>query len=123
MDNIIPFKIQLITFVVSLTLTIYSIRLILKGKLREEYAIFWFIMTFLLIVFSIWRDGLTVVATLFGVFDAPNLVFSFAIFSIFFYILHLTLTLSKLQNSNKELNQEIGIMKHQIKELQKKISS
>jgi len=85
--------------------------MIIRNKLREEYIIFWVSCTIVLVVFSFWRDGLAVMANIMGVYEAPNLVFIGAIFAILIYLLHLSLVVSKLQNQNKELAQEIALMK------------
>jgi len=123
MENVVPLKIQIVTIILSLLFTAYVSRLIIKGKLREEYAIFWFILTLFLIVFSFWRSGLEVMAVFFGVYQAPNLVFTAAIFAIFVYILHLSVFISKLHAGNKTLTQEMALMKNQIEEMEKKINT
>jgi len=108
-------KIQIIAIAVSLLFLLYIIRLIIKGKLREEYSIVWIACTVLLIVFSFWRDGLEIMAHLVGVYEAPNLVFTGAIFAIFIYLLHLSVVVSKMQNQNKQLAQEIALLKEKMK--------
>ena len=107
-------KIQIIAITVSLLFLLYIIRLILKGKLREEYSIVWIICTIVLILFSFWRNGLEVVAKLLGVYEAPNLIFTGAIFSIFIYLLHLSVVVSKLHSQNKQLAQDIALMKEKL---------
>jgi hypothetical protein len=109
-------KIQIIAIIVSLLFLIYIIRLIVKGKLREEYSIIWIACTLVLIVFSVWREGLEVMAHLVGVYEAPNLVFTGAIFAIFIYLLHLSVVVSKLHSQNKQLAQEIALLKEKMRE-------
>ena len=93
-------KIQIIAIAVSLLFLLYIVRLIVKGKLREEYSIIWIACTLVLIVFSFWREGLEVMAHLVGVYEAPNLVFTGAIFAVFIYLLHLSVVVSKLHSQN-----------------------
>lgn len=119
MENVVPYKIQIITIVISLLFSVYVSRLIIKGKLREEYAIFWFFSTIILIIFSFWRNGLEVIATTLGVYEAPNLVFTAAIFAVFVYILHLSVVISKLHAGNKTLTQELALLKNKIENLEK----
>jgi len=109
-------KIQIIAIAVSLLFLLYIVRLIVKGKLREEYSIIWIACTIVLIVFSFWRDGLEVMAHLVGVYEAPNLVFTGAIFAVFIYLLHLSVVVSKLHSQNKQLAQEIALMKQKMQE-------
>lgn len=107
-------KIQIIAIAVSLLFLLYIVRLIIKGKLREEYSIVWIVCTIVLILFSFWRNGLEVLAKLMGIIEAPNLVFTGAIFAIFIYLLHLSVVVSKLHNQNKQLAQEIALLKEKM---------
>ena len=118
--NVVPFRIQIITIFITLLFLIYIGRLIVKGKLREEYSFFWIVLAIILGVFSIWRDGLDIIAKSLGVYMAPNLVFTAAIFAIFVYLIHLSIVVSKLHNKNKDLTQEIAIMKTLLEDLHKK---
>lgn len=104
-------RIQLLAVITSFLFLAYISWLIVKGKLREEYAIIWIVGTVVLIVFSFWREGLEVMANLFGVYAPPNLVFTGAIFAILIYLLHLSVTVSKLQKQNKTLAQDIALLK------------
>ncbi|WP_295654742.1 DUF2304 domain-containing protein [uncultured Mucilaginibacter sp.] len=107
-------RIQLITIILDILFIAYISRLIIKGKLREEYAIIWCLCTLVLVVFSFWRKGLGVMANLFGVFEPPNLVFTAFIFAILIYLLHLSVVVSKLQNNIRNLSQEIALLKERL---------
>lgn len=106
-------KIQIIAITVSLLFLLYIVRLIIKGKLREEYSIVWIVCTIVLILFSFWRNGLELLAAILGVYEAPNLIFTGAIFAIFIYLLHLSIVVSKLHSQNKQLAQEIALLKEE----------
>lgn len=107
-------RIQIITILIDFVFMGYIAHLIFKGRLREEYAIVWCLCTFLLILFSFWRGGLDVMSKLFGVSDPPNLVFTSCIFAILIYLLHLSVVASKLHKQNKQMAQEIALMKEQL---------
>src|SRR6202012_2141767 len=109
-------RIQIITIVINLLFVFYVSRLIIKNRLREEYAIIWSICTLIIIVFSIWRDGLAVMSKLFGVYEPPNLVFTAFIFVILVYLLHLSVVNSKLQRNLTSLSQELALIKEKLKE-------
>ena len=120
MENVIPFKIQLISIIISFCFLGYVGRLIIKGKLREEYSFIWLAGTVLLILFSFWRDGLEVMAKILGVYSAPNVVFMAAIFAILIYLLHLSVVVSQLYEKNKKLAQDIALLKEKISKNEKK---
>ncbi len=117
MEQYYSIRIQIISIIVSLAFLFYISRLIVKGKLREEYAIFWVVSTILLIGFSFWREGLDIIAELVGVSLAPNLVFTSAIFGILIYLLHLSIVVSQLHDKNKILSQEMALMKEKLNKL------
>ncbi len=108
-------RVQIIAIAISLLFLLYIVRLIIKGKLREEYSIVWIVCTVILVLFSFWRDGLAVVSDMVGVYSPPNLVFLAAIFAIFIYLLHLSVVVSKLQSQNKQLAQDIALLKERLK--------
>ena len=117
MEHYFSNRIQIIAIVVSLGFLFYIGRLIIKGKLREEYAIFWVISTMVLIIFSFWRHGIDILAKLLGVYLAPNLVFTAAIFAILIYLLHLSIVVSKLHDKNKTLTRELALLKKRMEEI------
>ncbi len=116
-------KIQIIAVIVSLLFLTYIGYLIIKGKLREEYAIIWIICTGILLIFSVWRKGLDFFANLLGVVAPPNIVFTAAIFAILIYLLHLSVVVSKLQSKTKILAQEIALLKQELDTLKKDSNS
>jgi hypothetical protein len=114
-------RIQVITLVISLLFLFYISRLIIKGKLREEYAIVWCVSTLLLILFAFWKDGLFILSDLFGVFVPTNLVFTASIFVILIYLLHLSVVSSKLYQQNKSMAQEIALLRKYTEDLNSKV--
>lgn len=114
------YRIQIISIIVSLVFLLYVSRLIIKGKLREEYAIFWVISTIVLIIFSFWRKGLDIIAEAVGVYLAPNLVFTTAIFAILIYLLHLSIVVSQLHDKNKIMSQDLALLREKIEKLEEK---
>ncbi|HLK96180.1 MAG TPA: DUF2304 domain-containing protein, partial [Hymenobacter sp.] len=91
---------------------------IVRGKLREEYAILWIVCTLILIVFSIWRRGLEQIALALGVFYPPSLVFLAAIFAILIFLVHLSVVVSRLQNQIKTLTQEVALLRNELESRQ-----
>lgn len=114
-------RIQIITIIINFLFLAYISRLIIKGKLREEYAIVWIACTLILLVFSFWTNGLEVLARTLGVYQAPNLVFTGAIFTILIYLLHLSVVASKLHMENKKMAQSLAIMQQELESIKEKI--
>ncbi len=109
----LPITIQIVSLLGAGLFMLYIFRLIVKGRLREEYSIVWILCTVILIVFSVWRDGLTKISLFLGVFYPPSLIFLAAIFAIIIFLVHLSVVNSKLQNQIKNLAQEVAYLKQQ----------
>ena len=107
-------RIQLITILINFFFILYISRLIVRGKLREEYAIVWCICTLGLVIFSFWSEGLDVMSKLFGVSVPANLVFTGFIFIILIYLLHLSVRNSKLQKNMTQLSQELALLREKV---------
>lgn len=112
MDSL-PITIQIISLLGAGLFMLYIFRLIVRGRLREEYSIVWILCTLVLIVFAVWRRGLEQISLLLGVFYPPSLIFLAAIFAIIIFLVHLSVVNSKLQNQIKNLAQEVAYLKQQ----------
>lgn len=110
----LPITIQIIGLLGATAFMFAVFRLIVKGKLREEYSIIWIFCTLILIVFSIWRKGLEEIALLLGVYYPPSLIFLAAIFAIIVFLVHLSAVNSKLQNQIKLLTHEVAFLKQEM---------
>ncbi len=119
MENVVPYKIQILSIIGALLFMFFIFRLIAKGKLREEYSIVWIICTLILLLFSIWRDGLDVIAKMLGVYYAPSLIFLAAIFAIIVFLVHLSVVNSKQHEQIKKLTQEMALLKNKLQEEKK----
>ena len=119
MGNIVPYRLQIIAIASALVFMYFIFRLISKGKLREEYSFIWIVCTFLLLLFSIWRSGLDVIAKLLGVYYAPSLIFMGALFAIVVFLVHLSVVNSKQHKQIKDLSQVMALLKQQLDKLLK----
>lgn len=117
--------IQYLSISGSIFILIFIIELIRRQKMKEEYALLWLLFAIIFLVFSIWRRGLTLFASLIGIVYAPSALFLILLISFFCILLHYSVVISRLSENNKNLAQDIGILKMELNELKKnkKISS
>lgn len=118
----LSFVIQLVSLTGATIFMVMIFRLIIKGRLREEYSIVWILCTLILIVFSIWRKGLEQISLWLGVYYPPSLIFLAAIFAIIVFLVHLSVVNSRLQSQIKTLTQEMAYMKLELARQQTLIS-
>ncbi|WP_338874444.1 DUF2304 domain-containing protein [Spirosoma sp. SC4-14] len=110
----LPITIQILSLLGAISFMIFIARLIVKGRLREEYSFIWIACTIILIVFSIWRTGLTQISLLLGVYYPPSLIFLVGLFAIIGFLVHLSVVISKLQQSIKDLTHEVAFLKKEL---------
>lgn len=113
-----------IALVVILFIYLFIILKSVKRKnMRINYLIFWSITGVLLIVALAVPNFVEDVSRWLG-FELPiNMIFSFAIFIILYLIFDLTKQITKEQNKNITLIQEISILKNKVEELEKNIKN
>lgn len=114
-------QLYVFTILFSLFFIFFVIELVRRGALREQYSLLWLGVGLIMLIFSVSRRLLITVASWFGVFYAPSLLFLFAIICAFALLLHVTIVISKLTDRVIRLTQELGISQHRIGELEKQM--
>lgn len=111
-----------IALIVILLIYLFCISKSVKRKnMRINYLIFWAITGLILIV-AVLTPNLVENISIFSGFELPiNMIFSVAIFVILYLIFDLTKQITKEQNRNVMLIQEISILKKRIDELENKV--
>ena len=106
--------------VVILVIYLFIISKSVKHKnMRINYLIFWSIAGILLIIALLAPNFIENISKTFG-FELPiNMIFSCAIFVILYLIFDLTRLITKEQNKNVMLIQEISMLKQRIEKIEK----
>ena len=109
-----------IALIIIVLIYIFCIMKAVKRKnMRISYLVFWSITGVILIVALLIPNLVENVSNLLG-FEMPiNMIFSGAIFVILYLIFNLTILISKEQNKNVLLIQEISMLKKRVEELEK----
>lgn len=90
-----------------------------RKKMRITYLIFWMIIGVILIVALLIPNFVDNVSRWLG-FEMPiNMIFSVAIFVILYLIFSLTILISKEEQKNVLLIQEISMLKKRVEDLEK----
>ena len=112
-------RIQVFAIVGSILIAVFIFELIRKRKLLERYSLLWFGSALVMIILSLWRDLLTKVSVLMGVYYAPSALFIIAMFCGVALSLHFTIAISKLSAQNKALAQEIALLQNTLQQNEK----
>lgn len=115
-------KVQIIFLVSSAVLLFIVLELVRRKKLREEYSLLWIITVVVLLVLSIWRDSLKLIAKALGIIYPPNALFVIASLFILAILLHFSVVISSFKQEQQELAQRYAILNLRIEQLEKGIS-
>jgi hypothetical protein len=113
-------KIQIILIVFSLAFILFILELTRKRKIREQYSLIWFLIGFVMLLFSVFRGLLDVIAAFLGIYYAPSLILTIALLLGLISGIHFSIVISKLTETSKTAIQEIGILKNKIEEMEKR---
>lgn len=120
-DILLTHRIQVFSTIGSLLLFLFILRLVKRKKLKEEYSLLWLGFSFSFIALSIFKPLLDMVAYTLGILYAPAALLLILIISVFFILIQFSIVISKLAEGNKNLIQEVGILKAELKKLQTQI--
>ena len=110
-----PLKVSLVAAAASLLLLVVIFELIRRRRLQERYALLWIATGVVILVLSLWRSGLSKLASLVGIAYPPNALFILASFFILVLLLHYSTVISKLVSQNTRLAQRIALLEQQLR--------
>jgi hypothetical protein len=110
-----PIRTSVAAAIASVILILVVIELIRGRRLKERYALLWLATGVVLLVLSVWRDGLNKIAGWLGVTSYPPAVlFAVATLFIFLVLLHYSTVISKLTDENVELAQRVALLEERV---------
>ncbi len=120
MNNVNINIIQYIAIVASLVLFVFILYLVRSKKIRIEYSLLWLFFSIVFIIFSFWRDGLTVISFSIGIAYPPIAFLLILVICIFLILIQFSVVISKQKEINKNLTQEIALLRNIIENIKKK---
>ena len=114
----IPIEQRLIAIVFSLGFLLLTVQLIRKHKLRESYALGWFIAAFLILVLSVFGEIVDALATLFAVTYAPTLILVVGLLAALVILLLQSVVVSAQANRLRDLAQHTALLEWRVRQLE-----
>lgn len=108
---------QIISGILAVLFTLVVLKLIREKKLRESYSLLWFGVGLVGVVMSFSNSALARITAIFGATDTRSTVLFFSVFFIGLFILHFSVKISLLLEQNKNLTQELALLRKKIEEL------
>ena len=104
-------RVTLFSICASSALLLYTLEMVRRRKLREEYSILWLAGSVVILVLSLKQDWLVGIAHAAGIAYPPSFLFLIGILFILLILIHFSIAISKLHQMNKKMAQEIALMK------------
>jgi len=112
-------QIRLMAIVASCVMLIIVVDLIRREKLRARYSLFWLLVGFIFLIFSLWTNLLNLVARIIGIYTLPNALFFIGFVGTVVILLHFSVIISTLSIENKKLVEKLSIISWRVEELEK----
>lgn len=90
------------------------LELVRRRHLREEYALLWLATGVVLLLLSLSRPLLDTLAALTGIFYPPSALFLVALLFVLTILLHFSIVLTRLSQQNRELAQQLALLRHDL---------
>lgn len=114
--NVQVFRIQILAIIGSLALIVFIIELIRRRRLKEEFSVLWLGMGLVFLIISLFRGLLDKFSVLVGIGYPPAALFLILIMGLLVILVHFSVAISELKESNKKLAQQLGLLRQQIEE-------
>ena len=117
-----PDRATLFGLAASIAGLIIVLELVRRRKLREDYSLLWLATAIILIVLSLSRPLLNEMAELMGIITyPPAALFLVAIIFMLAILLHFSTVLTRLARENKEIAQQMAILRWELSEAQRRL--
>ena len=111
-----PIRVSLIADIASVLLLLVVLELIRSRRVRERYALLWLLTAIVLLVLSLWRDGLASISDLVGIAYPPSALFVLGFLFIVIVLLHYSTVISRLSDQNTILAQKVALLESKLGE-------
>jgi hypothetical protein len=111
-------RVDIAAVLASLCLLGLVLELVRRRKLEERYSLLWLLTSIVLLILSLWRDFLDILAGLVGIFYPPTALFLVGFGFVLLILLQFSIVVSRLSIENKGLAQKLAIMEWRLRQLE-----
>lgn len=114
-----PIKQQIFALVVSILVFFFTIEMVRKKRLREEYSVLWLATSFIMFILVIKYDWLVALTHLVGAELPTSTLFFGSIIFLILLAVQFSIKISRLSDQLKDLVQDNALMRHEFEKLRK----
>jgi len=113
--------VQVAAVTVSLTLLALVLELVRRRKLTEEYSLIWIVCAGALLLLSLWRSILDVVARALDVHYPPAILILVLIFFVFVVSLYFSVVVSRQRQQIESLVEDLALLDADLRALRRSV--
>ena len=117
-----PFPQNIIVISLALGLLVFIVSRVYSGQLREEYSWLWLLTGAAIVALAGWSSGLEALRRWLGFVSQANVVVFFGLMFLVFINLHASIKISRLTLIQKNMVQEVAILREEVDRLMRKDS-
>jgi hypothetical protein len=110
-----PFRVSVVAALAATLFLLIIFELIRSRRLQERYALLWLLTGGVILVLSIWRDALRLLAEQIGIAYPPSALFVVGFLFILVVLLHYSTVISELSERNVRLAQDIALLEERLR--------
>lgn len=111
----IPFRVSVVAAIAASLFLLVIFELIRSRRLQERYALLWLVTGGVILLLSVWRDALRLVAEQIGIAYPPSALFVLGFLFILVVLLHYSTVISELSERNVRLAQDIALVEERLR--------
>jgi hypothetical protein len=111
----IPFRVAVVASIAAILFLLVIFELIRSRRLQERYALLWLVTGSVILLLSVWRDALRLVAEQIGIAYPPSAIFVVGFLFILVVLLHYSTVISELSERNVRLAQDIALVEERLR--------
>jgi hypothetical protein len=111
----IPFRVSVVASIAAVLFLLVIFELIRNRRLQERYALLWLVTGVVILILSVWRDALRLVAQQLGVAYPPSALFVIGFLFILVVLLHYSTVISELSERNVLLAQDVALLEERLR--------
>jgi hypothetical protein len=102
---------------------IFVLELVRQRRLREEYSLLWLATAGVLMVLSVSRPLLDVLASAIGIFYPPSALFVVAMIFVLFILLHFSTVITRLSQESKDVAQQVALLRYELAQARQQLAN
>jgi hypothetical protein len=122
-DLFLNFRFQFISVFGSIFAILFVVELIRRRKIKEEYSLLWLFLGFSFLAMSLSQTLINKLADMIGIAYSPAALLLFLILGCFAILIHYSAVITKITIKNKDLVQELSILKYEFEEFKTKLEA